>query len=80
MHFKPSFFMIVAVNMVYGYWLKGSSYAALSCLVCASKDEISAFLVIRYDVNVKGGKYFFSAILSIIIARKYSLKFVWKLK
>lgn len=79
-HWKPLLFIIVAVNMVYGYWLKGSSYAALSCLVCVSKDKTSTFLVMRYDVSVKGGRHDFSAILSSIIARKNNLRFTWKLE
>ncbi|XP_038874511.1 dol-P-Man:Man(7)GlcNAc(2)-PP-Dol alpha-1,6-mannosyltransferase isoform X1 [Benincasa hispida] len=32
----PNILALCAVNMVYGYWLKGSSYAALSCLIFAT--------------------------------------------
>ncbi|XP_022155722.1 dol-P-Man:Man(7)GlcNAc(2)-PP-Dol alpha-1,6-mannosyltransferase [Momordica charantia] len=32
----PNILALCAVNMVYGYWLKGNSYAALSCLIFAT--------------------------------------------
>ena len=44
------------------------------------KEKSETFLEIRHDVNVKGGKHDFSVSLYCIVARKYNLKFVWKLE